>query len=71
MGDYTDLIYYILVPTILAILPIIYAIFNKDKVTTATTAVNQYILEELKADVEKLKEKVRTLELLSPGSLKD
>lgn len=70
MGDYTDLIYYILVPTILAILPIIYAIFNKDKVTTATTAVNQYILEQLKADVEELKEKIRTLELLSPGSLK-
>lgn len=68
MGDFTDILYYILVPTILAILPIIYAIFNKDKVTSA--AVNQYILEELKNDIKELKDKVRILELLSPGSLK-
>lgn len=71
MDDSNNIIYFILVPIFTALIPIIYALFNKEKVTTAVTAVNQYILEELKADVKDLKERIRTLELLSPGSLKN
>lgn len=70
MVDSSDVIYYILVPILCSIIPIVYAIVNRESVTKASTAVNQYILEELKKDVDNLKEKVRTLELLSPGSLK-
>ena len=60
-----EIIYYMLIPIIIAIVPIIFAWIKRHEVT----AVHQYVLDELKDDVKDLKERIRTLELLSPGSL--
>lgn len=60
-----EIVYYIVIPLVVAIIPIIFAWVKRDEVT----AVRHYLLEELKDDVKDLKDRVRTLELLSPGSL--
>lgn len=62
-----EIIFYIIIPIGLSVIPAIFAWVKRREVT----AVKNYVLEEIKEDVKDLKERVRTLELLSPGSLVD
>jgi len=70
MSDWTltfppEIIYYIVVPLLIPLITIMIAWRKRGEVT----AVRQYIIEELKEDMKDIKERIRILELLSPGSL--
>lgn len=62
-----EIVYYIAIPLLVPLIMGIFAWTRRREVT----AVRQYVLDELKDDVIEMKERIRILELLSPGSLID
>lgn len=53
-----EIIYYIMIPIALSIIPAVFAWVKRREVT----AVRNYVLEELREDIKELKERVSNLE---------